>query len=80
MMLRIIFIALVVVLFGCGERKEVIENPRHVLKNYRCTDVQITQVDRLFKICNESDYFSSFCYEQAVIASCDYLGRGEDTP
>ncbi len=66
--------AMIVFLTGCNDWKPKETPPREKLINYKCLPSQLGDVDRQFKICNESQYTSTHCYMTSVASICQYIG------
>ena len=63
---NILAFVLIVMVFGCN-------NSTGNTVDVRCSGKQLELVDKQFKICNQTGYFASDCYEQARIEQCDVI-------
>lgn len=67
-----ILILFLFILSGC-EQKE--PNPRDSLANFKCKKEDLESVEKLYKICNNSSYYSDYCYLRAVNLTCEFIGE-----
>lgn len=63
---KVIVLCSSLLLIGC----QIEQVERDSIKNYTCTDEQLTMVERDFEICNRSSYMSSHCFLSAKKAYC----------
>ncbi|OGP87148.1 MAG: hypothetical protein A2031_08050 [Deltaproteobacteria bacterium RBG_19FT_COMBO_43_11] len=70
----------IALLFGC----EVAERPpmpaeeinwRNAIKEYRCTPVQFTEVEREFNVCNKTQWVSNYCFNTAIMRNCEKIKK-----
>jgi hypothetical protein len=66
-----------VFLLGCNSMespKEEIEW-RNAIKEYRCTSVQFTEVEREFNVCNKTQWVSNYCFNTAIMRNCEKIKK-----
>jgi uncharacterized lipoprotein YehR (DUF1307 family) len=69
----IIALCVIMVLFGCNDPQR--QDPKDLPENYSCTKAELELVQKDFTICEQSSYFSDYCFLQAKKSQCTYLGE-----
>ena len=57
-------------LAGC---KDISNERAKILLQYKCTATQLVLVEREYKLCNQTSYLSSYCYETAKKTQCTLI-------
>lgn len=58
------------ILFVNAINKNSMAKSHELAKSIICTEQQLAPMKRYFEVCKESGYFSSHCFDLAVINSC----------
>ena len=79
-MKKVLLVATMVALVGC-DRGNTVSGSRdwnrqsdHSLVDYHCDDKQMAAMEKSYAICKDSSYLTSFCFKQAKMGQCSYIG------
>jgi len=64
------YLLLFSLLIGCTLEK----NYKEDIKFYRCSSKQLEQVIEEQKVCDKTSYYSDYCFKQAKLSQCEYIG------
>ncbi len=63
---------LLVSLMGCGAKNNKAEYQNSTVE---CNDEQLVMVEKQYKICTETEYLDTYCYDQARVEQCDIIKK-----
>ena len=77
-MKKVLLVAAMVALAGCDNSGTIWTNKTdRSLVNYHCDDEQMVAMEKSYAICRDSSYLNSFCFKQAKMSQCSYIGIDE---
>ena len=60
---------MLVLLSGCEDNK----TPKYLNATVKCSDEQLLMLQKQYKICSQTGYFDTYCYDQARVEQCDII-------
>lgn len=72
----IIYLSMAISLAGCIDKEPTYSDSP---ENYRCTDAELDTVQKEFLVCDQSGYFSSYCFLQAKKTICSPIDAQPET-
>ena len=84
-MKKVLLVAVMVALVGCdqvnpaSDSRDWNRQSDHSLVDYHCDDKQMAAMEKSYTICKDSSYLNSFCFKQAKISQCSYIGANPST-
>ncbi len=76
-MKNVLLVVALVGIVGCDDSVSEKNKSDRQLVNYHCNDEQMASMEKAYAICNDSSYISSFCFKQAKMGQCSYIGVNE---
>ena len=71
----IAFLAILAIIASCKKHRDWQDecDPQ----DYKCNNEELSLVEKEFKICNESSYYSAYCFCQAKKNHCKKIKKGQ---